>query len=119
MSSGLSLPISLFEEKAVSRFIDLVEYNAKNASYPSRQCITDNLVILDFLSNSEEDHTDSEVSAALLKYLNGLLNTCRTSVPDDINLKMKCDANDYEGLLKYSSSLAVKVDGVGSAACVR
>ena len=107
------------EEKAVERFMDLIKYNAKSSSYPSRQCIASSLVTLGYLGAREGDYTDLEMDAALLNHLNSVLYICRTGVTDDITLEMRCDANDYEGLLKYSSSMAANVDGAASAACQR
>ena len=106
-------------EKAVERFIDLIGSNAKDSNYPSRQCITSSLVTLGFLNKRNEKYTKPEMRAALLNYLNSMLYTCRTEVTDDITLEIRCDAYDYEGLLKYASSMAAKIDSAESDACQR
>ncbi len=81
------------------------------------ECIANDLVTLGYLDRDETDYSESDLNAALLGYLHNALSTCKNTDSGDITLEMRCAANDYEGILKFTSSMAFKVQGSGTSTC--
>lgn len=106
-----------FEEKVVLRYMDKVK--SKVRGVPSLECITYDLSVLGYLRGDKVEYTNSDLSGALLKHLNSVLSACDDVANDDITLEMRCAARDYEGLLKYTTSMASRVSGSTSHSCAR